>query len=297
MRCSDRIDAAARRKIAAGATASPALARRRAVSALDAYRGVCFGALVFDLDGTLADAPAARADVRAALARLIEGGVQVAIATGRAPTDRALLLMRGLIGEPHHERVLIGYRNGAQLGRLDHDELETLSPLDPHDFAALRDLLAARLPAQDPDVLFVADTPAQITLRSTNSRLAAQPERLLAAAHEAIAATGARAKVLQSAQSIDIVHLRTSKDQVAARLGGESRPVLRIGDTGMHSGNDYELLAHAHGLSVEWVSSDLTGCWNFLPDGLRSVEGTLHYLDHLDVDGGGTAVFAERFFA
>ncbi len=70
--------------------------------------------------------------------------------------------------------------------------------------------------------------------------------------------------------------------------------MLRFGDTGM-SGNDFELLADPHGLSVERVSADLGGCWNFLPGGMASVEGTLHYLAHLDLTGAGTVAFGARF--
>jgi hypothetical protein len=298
-----RIAAAAQRKIAAAAAGgfasgvSPDLPRHRAADALAALRGVRFEAVVFDLDGTIADAPVARADVRTALERLAQAGVRIAIATGRAPSERALALMRGLVAERHWNGVLIGYRNGAQLGRLDTDAVEMLRPLDQDDFTALRGLLAARLATLDADVLLVVDMPAQITLRSAHGRYVEHPERLIAVAREAIATSKACAKALQSGHSIDIVHMRTSKAEIASMLGADERPVLRFGDTGMASGNDFELLAHPHGLSVDHVSADLDVCWNFLPPGVGSVEGTLHYLAHLDLTGSGTAAFAERFFA
>lgn len=311
----ERIEAAAQRKVAAGGPAgeiSLGLARQRAAEALAAYRGVRFGAVVFDLDGTLADAPVAREDVRAALERLVEAGVPVAIATGRAPTERALRLMRGLVRERYHERVLVGYRNGAQLGRIGSETVETLTALAPHDFDALRAVLEARLPALPPDVVLVADTHAQLTLRALPlappALLAAAartapvehvvpPEELLALAQDAIAATGAVAKAAQSPHHVDIVHPSTSKRLVASLLGAGERPVLRIGDTGRFPGNDFELLADRYGLSVDEVSPDLAGCWNFLPAGLREVEGTLYYLAQLDAVAPGAVAFGERFFA
>lgn len=312
----ERIEAAAQRKAAAGGPTGEialALARQRAAEALAAYRGARFGAVVFDLDGTIADAPVAREDVRAALERLVEAGVRVAIATGRAPTDRALRLMRGLVCERYHERVLVGYRNGAQLGRIGSEAVETLTALAPHDFDALRAVLEARLPSLPPEVVLVADTHAQLTLRAlplaapaTLAAAAARtapiehvvpPAELLALAEDAIAATGAVAKAAQSPHHVDIVHPATSKRLVASLLGADERPVLRIGDTGRFPGNDFELLADPYGLSVDEVSPDLAGCWNFLPAGLREVEGTLHYLAQLDVVAPGAVAFGERFFA
>lgn len=161
LRRDDRVQTAARRKVAAGATASLVRVERHASEALNVYRGVRFGGVVFDLDGTIADAPVARADVRAALEQLVEANVRVAIATGRAPTERALKLMRGLVHERHHERVLVGYRNGSQLGHIGGETVETLTALAPHDFDALRAVLEARLPSLPPEVVLVADTHAQ----------------------------------------------------------------------------------------------------------------------------------------
>jgi hypothetical protein len=294
-----RVEAAAIRKIVAGAAASPEVVRRRAADALLAYRGVRFEAVVFDLDGTIADAPGARTDVRAALERLVEARVRVGIATGRAPTERALELMRGLVHERFWERVLVGYRNGSQFGRLGSEAVETLTALAPEDFDALRTVLEARLPALPPDVVLVADTHAQLTLRALpvlpSAEYVVPPEQLLAIAREAIAATGADAKAAQSPHHVDIVHPSTSKCRIASLLGADARPVLRIGDTGRWPGNDFDLLADPYGLSVDEVSPDLAACWNFLPPDLRAVEGTLHYLAQLDVVAPGTVVFGKRF--
>ncbi len=296
---SERVEAAARRKLAVDPEPSVERAHRHAADALRALLGVRFEAVVFDLDGTIADAPTARADVRAALERLVEAGVRVAIATGRAPTERALRLMRGLVREEYHERVLVGYRNGSQLGRIGDETVETLTALAPHDFDALRAVLASHLPSLHPDVELVADTHAQLTLRALPVTSTAEhivpPEELLAIAQEAIAATGADAKAAQSPHHVDIVHPSTSKCRVASLLGSETRPVLRIGDTGNWPGNDFELLADPYGLSVDEVSPDLAACWNFLPPKLRGVEGTLHYLAHLDVVAPGAVAFGERF--
>ncbi len=297
----DRVQAAARRKIAAGAAASLVHVERHASEALNVYRGVRFVAVVFDLDGTVADAPIARPDVRAVLERLVEAGVRVAIATGRAPTDRALKLMRGLVHERYYDRVLIGYRNGSQLGRIGSETVETLTALAPADFDALRTALEACLPSLSPEVVLVADTHAQLTLRAlpaaTPDEHVVPSEELLALAEDAIAATGAVAKAAQSPHHVDIVHPSTSKCRIAALLGADAHPVLRIGDTGRWPGNDFELLADPYGLSVDEVSSDLAACWNFLPPDLRAVEGTLHYLAQLDVVAPGAVAFGERFLS
>jgi hypothetical protein len=182
--------------------------------------------------------------------------------------------------------VLVGYRNGSQPGRIGGETVETLTALAPHDFDSLLAVLESYLPSLHADVVLVADTHAQLTLRAlpvtSTEEHVVPPEELLVLAQEAIAATGADAKAPQSPHHVDIVHSSTSKRRIASLLGGSRRPVLRIGDTGMAPGNDFELLADPYGLSSTRPPRPRR-LLNPLSPGLRAVEGILHYLAQLDV--------------
>jgi fructoselysine-6-P-deglycase FrlB-like protein len=272
--------AAAVRKVAAGATYPFSLIEQKAKEAIQRFRTSTFGAIVFDLDGTLL-APSERwalagsKDLRIALGRLLDNGVGLGVATGRDSTEKTFGLLRSFFKRRHWSQVLIGFCNGARLGKLDEGDALTVASdicLDP-----IADLLRLRLANVTDIDLKVSAT--QLTLHSKSREVIVRPEVLFTIAEEAVASCDISAKVLRSSHSVDIVSRATSKNEVVRRLQAErSSKVLRCGDTGAWPGNDFEFLADPYGLSVDRVSLDLDRCWNLLPAGVRSVNGVLHYL-------------------
>jgi hypothetical protein len=93
-------------------------------------------------------------------------------------------------------------------------------------------------------------------------------------------------ELVRSTHSVDILRSGVSKvnlvskieKQLAESVCGE---VLRVGDLGRWPGNDYQLLAHEFGLSVDQVSLNPRTCWNLAPAGHRGTQATLDYLDAL----------------
>lgn len=301
-RSKDVIAAATSRKVRAGASAQRQELEVEAHRALERFSDTRFGAVLLDLDGTLVGAKPeeryaheARTDVRKELARLIEGGIRIAIATGRGPSSTTLRLLRSLIPKTFWNAVLVAYHNGAEVSRLDETAARTISALNPNDKEKLLTYLGSRLKSLGPDIL-IKENHCQITMRSRNSDVIVRPHHLFVLAQEAIAAVNARTKAVRSSHSVDIIHVETSKASINAMLSGEidGSAILRIGDSGAWPGNDFELLSHEHGLSVDRVSMDSSLCWNLLPRGTRGVDGTLRYLKRLKPLGAGVFGFGNR---
>jgi hypothetical protein len=72
--------------------------------------------------------------------------------------------------------------------------------------------------------------------------------------------------------------------------GSDGHATRRIGDSGAWPGNDFEV-SHELGLCVGGVSTGLTLCWNLLPPGTRSVDGTMRCLRRLMPHGTGLSSF------
>jgi hydroxymethylpyrimidine pyrophosphatase-like HAD family hydrolase/fructoselysine-6-P-deglycase FrlB-like protein len=294
--------AAVTRKIVAGSPAKKDELESGASRAFQRLSSANFSAIILDLDGTLIGtkteercARILRADVAAELSRLLRSGVRIAIATGRGPTSTTIKILRGSIQEPFWNRVMVGYHNGAQVAYLSEAVPRIVSPLDSGDRNRLVKLLDHETRLLGPDVKINHDD-CQITLRSKMSDRVVSPHRLFILAQSAIAALGAKAKAVRSSHSVDIIDFSTSKCSVVTELCPDIKTscTLRIGDSGAWPGNDYELLSHEYGLSVGKVSGDSAVCWNFLPQGVRSVDGTLHYLRQLSTQRDGEVTFGSR---
>lgn len=284
------VEAAVARKLEAGASAAYEDVKRSALSAIERISQAGFGAVVFDLDGTLVGS-GPRREIAAQLARLSEYGIRLAIATGRGASETTRNLLQSLIPSAYWGSVLIGYHNGAEVSSLQETSTRHLTPLDPADRRMIYRYLGNRREYRDSGVTIKEDD-CQITLRSATSEVVVQPQHLFAMAQEAIAAVDARAKAVCSTHSIDIVSVHTSKNSIAALLDAELRglPILRMGDSGAWPGNDFELLSHEYGLSVAGVSADLNSCWNLLPPGTAAVDGALFYLQRLRLRKGTVGV-------
>ena len=178
-----------------------------------------FGGIVFDYDGTVVDTRdrfrPPSVEMAEEFIRLLDGGVRLAIASGRGASVRRDL--QTCVPRSLWDRVLIGYYNGAEIARLDDDGApdgrdETGEPLRA---------LATALRAQQELSLAAkqTDRPRQITLEAAR----VLPEsRLWDLAHQVILIAGATdARVTRSSHSIDIFEATASKLNVVVRLRNE----------------------------------------------------------------------------
>ena len=272
--------------------------RLAAVGALDRWRGALdsfrdrlltasFGGVVLDYDGTIVDSrhrfDIAGDAVTKELIRLLEGGGQLAVATGRGASVRRDL--RTCLPPVLWPRVLIGYYNGAEVAQLDADTAPDGLEQTCNSLVSL----AAALRAQ-PELAKSAeqtDRRFQITLQP--KRILPE-DRLWDLANQVICLEDRQdVTVRRSSHSIDILAPSVSKLNVLRRMREDlgDAPILTIGDRGRWPGNNYELLREPFALSVDEISVDPKTCWNLALPGQRGLAATIDYLAALDVTGGG----------
>ena len=241
-----------------------------------------FGAVVFDYDGTLCP-PRARyhgiePDVTEQLLVLLEHGLLVGIATGRGKSVRKDL--REKLPETVWNQVWIGYYNAGQIGALRDDSVPDKNTPVPKNLEQMMTLL--RTEERLSGLIEVELGGSQITVfpkAFSEAEVWDILQQVCSAQQQAL---------VRSTHSVDILGTGVSKLNLVVKLseqlsrsgGGE---ILRIGDLGRWPGNDYQLLAHEFGLSVDQVSLDPHTCWNLAPAGHRGTQATLDYLRALDL--------------
>jgi hydroxymethylpyrimidine pyrophosphatase-like HAD family hydrolase len=239
-----------------------------------------YAAIVLDYDGTLCNEdqrfePLPK-DVVRALTRLLQARIFLGIATGRGKSVRQRL--RESISQRYWSRVIVGYYNGSQIIPLASDVLPDAREEVGHELSTVAAAINAdRLVKEDSITL----RPKLITI---NTQRGLSLDALCEHAQAIVNRTAPGVvRVMRSGHSIDIVPESVSKSAVVSRLqelltSDASHPILRIGDRGRWPGNDSQLLASPHGLSVHEVSSDPQSCWNLAPPGYRGPQATLWYL-------------------
>jgi hypothetical protein len=238
-----------------------------------------FGGAIFDYDGTLLDhehrffGPDDR--VLQHLQRLLSAGVAIGIATGHGKSVRADL--RRILVENLWPRVVIGYYNGAESGRLDEDSCPDAQAAPCLALAPIAQFLSSdRYVCEQATCTF---RQWQITLEP-RSQLGGS-ELWDIAQHAALAYGQPGVMVVRSSHSVDILAPGVSKRSLVTSLKnatGGTLPVLCVGDRGRWPGNDAALLMEPHALSADEVSPDPLTCWNLAPPGYRGVQATLTYL-------------------
>lgn len=220
-------------------------------------------AVVFDFDGTLVFShhrwgPIPEA-VGVHLRRLVDHGITLGIATGRGDSVQ-IELQRALEGADTR-RVLVGYHNGAAIRPLN----DSAADLDGECLDPALAWAAERLSSRLGHLATFSRRRHQCSLRPTG-RVSLRDlwSRTRAVLDEEAVTAGLSAWL--SSHSIDVCAPGASKLNVvthlAARLDGGLDAILRVGDRGAWPGNDFELLDHPNGVSVDECSLTPDRCWN-----------------------------------
>lgn len=243
-------------------------------------RQTSFGAIVFDYDGTLCDAPnrwnLPSPKIIHMLTTLVKNDIVVGIATGRGRSVRDIL--RKIIPRKFWHNVLVGYYNCADVATLDTDDMPNVdSTTDPTliNFASYmieNKIIPKHVIEERPNQLslFAGGLTALDLIREINT---SHPQALRSI------------KIVESGRSVDILPDRVSKTAILDVIKNNSgcENILCIGDQGLWPGNDFELLSVPFSLSVDKTNRNPDSCWNLAPPGYVGERATAYYFSLMDV--------------
>lgn len=256
---------------------------------IDRLAAAEFGAVILDYDGTMVATDKRLKPptglVIDGITRLLDGGIAIALATGRGGSVGEDL--RKCLSTEHCERVLVGYYNGAHIVPLSVDIRETPPKPDASITDALECIRAEG--AMFVDGWLPKQNPLQITIGMEKLVSSADGLRRL---REIVGARPAL-KLTRSGHSIDICPAWAAKtrvlDEVRAAMTDDRLQMLAIGDSGDRHGNDFDLLGGDFGLSVDRVCDREISCWNLLPGNVSGPNGLLRILGGMRLTGEGRA--------
>ena len=244
--------------------------------------------VAFDYDGTLSAKDRKSRytnqlcdDIKDALQRLLENGVQIIIATGRGKSVGDSF--KNSFDQKSWPQIKVGYYNGGcPLTLGDEDKLKTWKkkPFDS-ELKVLSDELQRRLPENCIQYELTARN-LQLSIEEVSSD--SDAELLYNTCREIVWDKQLKGiRVWRSSHSMDIVVYHE-----VSKLNVIEKPdtTLCIGDYGSVEGNDYELLTSRASLSVDKVSKNADSCWNIAPSGVYGLDATLYYLSRLIAKDG-----------
>jgi hydroxymethylpyrimidine pyrophosphatase-like HAD family hydrolase len=242
-------------------------------------KGVKFGCLIFDYDGTLCS-PANRlngpdTEIRQLLIDFVKKGFVIGIISGRGKSLRGDLEKIFKEYPQLMKNIVVGYYNGSDIAPLtDSTKPDKSQPMHP-SLAIIQDHLAKIDIIADP-------SPNQLTFKADTSLEWTRTRDILI--NEIMLLDKDNITIVESSHSLDVIPKKlASKNHVLehcrklCRELGVSEEGLCIGDKGQWPGNDYALLANEFSLSVGEVSSIPDRGWNLCPPGLRD-EKAVKYL-------------------
>lgn len=263
--------------------------REAAERVLSTLQSQHYSAVVLDYDGTLCDEHDRFSGVSEALgeelSRILALGAWVGVATGRGKS--AGIALRQILSDMHWSRVIVGYYNGAVVAPLTDESAPSVIGAPSPSLRELKRRLKADTALTD--LATVEIRPHQLTILP---RWAGTEPMVWHRVQELALTIDPTLSVVRSSHSVDVASHSGGKLRVVGRIGElQDHPLetMRIGDRGAWPGNDYALLASPLGLSVDEVSCDAEGCWNFANPGMRGAQVTLQYLRCLDGHDGRLA--------
>jgi hypothetical protein len=261
--------------------------RRAYVTFRKRVEAAVFGGVVLDYDGTLVDelhrmSPPGE-EIAMQLTRLLRAGVRIGIATGRGGSARDDL--RRVLDPALWPMVTLGYYNGAETGVLGDDAWPDSDAPPCDDLSRVRELIG-----NDEHLMASCSCRARQWQITVEPQLPGATIRIWERIQQLVRSEpGLDVAVVRSGHSIDVVPGHVSKRNLVETVQSSLEPeraVLCIGDRGSWPGNDFALLDHPHGLSVDEVSADPGTCWNLAPRGVRGARATAAYLKALVSEPG-----------
>lgn len=243
----------------------------------DRLRSARFHGLVLDYDGTVVPTVARLGDpakeLIGELERLMDCGLKLGFATGRGGSVGKKL--REAIDERFHSSILVGYYNGGYIRPLD-DDIESNPPAEA---AAIRQMT---IWANERNHLLLKpvkpDNKVQISISIDDSE---NSQQFVDDLKHAPLVLSKEVSIVFSEHSVDIGLPGNSKLNVVSALGlstsSDQSHILCVGDSGALHGNDFDLLGHAHGVSVRDVCHRQDVCWSVFdaiidgPDALHRI--------------------------
>ena len=287
----ETIDVAVRRKLGDAGKENAALwehysrACKRFVQRLNKGK---YTTVAFDYDGTLSAKDRESRytnglcdDIRDALVKLLDNGVEIRIATGRGKSVGKSL--KQSIDKKYWPQIKVGYYNGACLLTLgDEKKLEAF--LDNSFDSELTELENELMRRISKDCINYELSERRQQLSIEGEMTAEESQIVYDICREIIWDKQLKGiRVWRSSHSMDIVVYRE-----VSKLKVIENPdtTLCIGDYGSVEGNDYEMLTSKYSLSVDKVSKNTESCWNIAPSGVYGLDATLYYLSRLIAKDG-----------
>ncbi|WP_226019291.1 hypothetical protein [Novosphingobium sp. FKTRR1] len=290
----DGLTAAVRHKAAARQLHDPADEVGGALCALGAERlrdlaEAKFTGIVLDYDGTVVHNQPLEARlgppskvVMDELVRLVDCGVRVGFATGRGGSAGKKL--REALPSRVHDRILMGYYNGAHVRPLDIDITDD-RPAVNEGVASVADWIAHSGMLRDGVHLDAREV--QVTVNHTDLIDVATFAARLAECPEVVVGD---VRVLRSHHSFDVVPRGTTKLTVVRAIAGNGGFVLGVGDSGSPLGNDHELLSGPYGVSLDSVCGSHIGAWTLFGSRLRGPDALARLLGAARAGGGAMTI-------
>ena len=257
---------------------------------LDALRTARFGGVVFDYDETLCPSEnrfgRLPPNVTSGLREILESDIVVGIATGRGRSVGVAL--RDSLDRIFWEKIIVGYYSGSQILRLSEGAPQKEGALAPHLSGFLQ---VIRKNAQLKQLCDIEVRPSQITLNPQNNVSQSTLHQLVL---ELMSQQNMKQiSVVLSSHAVDVLPPDVSKHLVVKACidectnGEIASQILRIGDSGAWSGNDFSLLSTHLGLSVHDCPVNVTWSWNLAAPGRVGPDATLDYIGAMELYRGG----------
>ncbi|WP_029874737.1 HAD family hydrolase [Rhizobium leguminosarum] len=240
-----------------------------------------FHGLVLDYDGTVVPTHA-RLDppdrkLMSELERLLDGGLKIGFATGRGGSLGEML--REHINARFHSSILIGYYNGGYLRPLT-DDIEKYPAEQAPAIKSMTAWVIERSHLLKKEIK--PDNKVQISVTIDESE---NSQQFIEELKDAPLVRSKEVGMVFSEHSVDIGLPGNSKLNVVSALGASTLTdpshILCVGDSGAPHGNDFELLGHAHGVSVRDVCHRQDVCWSIFDaviDGPNALHAILRAL-------------------